>query len=322
MSQPDGDSRSAWRTWLVRGAKVLVVLVVAWGVHRTILAALEQLGQHPWRWRPGWLLLSGGLYLLGTFPSACFWHWTMHRLGARPRFWRSVAAYYVGHLGKYVPGKGMVVVLRTSLVRGPQTDLRLAAAAVFYETLTAMATGGALAALLLVTLVEASWLTAALAIGLAAIAAAPTLPPVTRRLLTRLAIRSEPGERPASVELDWYAMGVGWLASGIGWVVLGLSLEAALAAADAQVEPLHDLPLCIASVGLAVVAGFLSFLPGGAVVREAVLMELLVPRFGPAAAVVGAILLRLAWLGAELVTAGVIWSTALVRRDRSDDPAD
>ena len=97
-------------------------------------------------------------------------------------------------------------------------------------------------------------------------------------------------------------MGVGWAAAALGWIVLGFSLEAALVAADAEIiNPIADLPLCMAAVGLAVVAGFLSFLPGGAVVREAVLLELLVPRYGAATAVVGAIMLRLAWLGAELL---------------------
>ena len=56
----------------------------------------------------------------------------------------------------------MVVVLRAGLVRGPEVDTRLAAAAVFYETLTTMAAGGALAALLMVSWLHARWQFAAL----------------------------------------------------------------------------------------------------------------------------------------------------------------
>ena len=64
--------------------------------------------------------------------------------------------------------------------------------------------------------------------------------------------------------------------------------------------------LYTAAVSLATVAGFLSFVPGGAVVREAVLTELMAPHVGDSVAVVAAILLRLAWLAAELAISGVL----------------
>ncbi len=69
---------------------------------------------------------------------------------------------------------------------------------------------------------------------------------------------------------------------------------------------LEQLPLDTAAISMATVGGFLSFVPGGAVVREAVLTELMAPRLGGDIALVGAILLRLAWLVAELVMAGVL----------------
>lgn len=314
MSRPPDERPPRWRVWLVRATKVAIVAAVAWGVHRTVLAAIDQLDQQDWQWHPGWLALSGVLYLAGVLPAGWYWHWTMCRLGARPRLARSLAAYYVGHLGKYVPGKAMVVVLRAGLVRGPGVDGRIAAASVFYETLTTMAAGGALAALLMVTLLAARWELAALSIGLALVVAVPTLPPVARRLIARLAPRDD-SLSASELKLDWTAMGVGWLVAMLGWLLLGMSLEAALLGAGAELaSPVGDLPLCTAAVGLAVVAGFLSFIPGGAVVREAVLLELLVPRYGAAIAVVGAILLRLAWLAAELITAGIVWLASLRRQ--------
>lgn len=319
MSTPESGRPPAWRPWLVRAVKLAVVVLVAWGVHRTVLAAAAELERQPWQWRPGWLALSGALYLVGTLPSAWFWHWTMRRLGARPPLGRSVAAYYIGHLGKYVPGKAMVVVLRAGLVRGPETDARSAVAAVFYETLTMMASGGILAAILLLAVVHARWEFVVLAASLALVVALPTIPPVARWLVARLASRTDLSDGRAAAELDWTAMGVGWLASAAGWFVLGLSLEAALAGAGATISnPLAELSICTSAVAVAVVAGFLSFVPGGAVVREAVLMELLAARYGAAQAVVSAILLRLAWLAAELVTAWLAWSAALLRRHREE----
>lgn len=65
-----------------------------------------------------------------------------------------------------------------------------------------------------------------------------------------------------------------------------------------------------AAITLATVAGFLSFVPGGAVVREAVLTELMVPHLGDAVALLSAILLRLVWLVAELVISGILYIVA------------
>ena len=74
-------------------------------------------------------------------------------------------------------------------------------------------------------------------------------------------------------------------------------------------------PLYVASVSLAMVAGFLSLIPGGAVVRELVLAELMAPRFGDVVAVVSALLLRLTWLVAELVISAILY---FVRPGRAD----
>ena len=62
---------------------------------------------------PGWLAASGAvLYLLGaavrrSSGTACCGPWGRRWLA------ETLRAYYIGHLGKYVPGKAMVVILRT-----------------------------------------------------------------------------------------------------------------------------------------------------------------------------------------------------------------
>jgi uncharacterized membrane protein YbhN (UPF0104 family) len=89
-----------------------------------------------------------------------------------------------------------------------------------------------------------------------------------------------------------------------------LSLWAVLRALGAGEEnPFDQLHLCTAAVALATVVGFLSFVPGGAVVREAVLTELLavVPHVGGLTALVSSVLLRLVWLLSELVISGILY---------------
>ena len=57
-------------------------------------------------------------------------------------------AYNVGHLGKYVPGKMMVPVLRSGLLQGPDMSPGKVVISVVYETISTMAVGGWVALLL------------------------------------------------------------------------------------------------------------------------------------------------------------------------------
>lgn len=63
--------------------------------------------------------------------------------------------------------------------------------------------------------------------------------------------------------------------------------------------------ICTAAAGLSVVGGFLSFIPGGLVVREAALFELLIPWFGDEGALVASVVSRLVSIIAELAIAAV-----------------
>ena len=67
-------------------------------------------------------------------------------------------------------------------------------------------------------------------------------------------------------------------------------------------------PVVIASVALATVAGFVvAVLPGGLGVREGVLMSALAPAIGSDQAVIASLVLRLVWVAAELVAAAILF---------------
>ena len=57
---------------------------------------------------------------------------------------RPYGAYLVSHLGKYVPGKAMVVVMCAGMSVPFGAGAATAAIATFYETLVMMASGGLL----------------------------------------------------------------------------------------------------------------------------------------------------------------------------------
>ena len=55
------------------------------------------------RLRPAWLFVAGLLYLAGWLPAALWWRRVMQAMGEKPALLPTLRAYYVGHLGKYVP---------------------------------------------------------------------------------------------------------------------------------------------------------------------------------------------------------------------------
>jgi glycosyltransferase 2 family protein len=301
---------------LLRWAKLLfrltLLVLVAWGIWHTVGKAIDDLNQREFQLamiRPGWLIVASLLYLIGLLPCWWFWVRTLQAMGQQPGYRETLRAFYVGHLGKYVPGKALVVVLRTDLVRSDRVNATVAATSVFVETLTMMGVGAFVAAALLGVLFrEHVWLLG-LAIGLMICAGAPTLPPIFRRLVRLVGVRRvNPDIDAALAGLDYRLMAFGWVTIALGWWLLGLSLWAVLQAIPTP-EPLtlNALPLCTACVALAMVAGFLSLLPGGIGIREYVVMTLLTGPFGAGAAAISAILLRLVWLLGELVMAGILY---------------
>ena len=308
--------RSTFRKWLLRTLKLLIVLLVLWALRQTLEDAWSQLGEYQWRVRSGWVLASGILYLLGLLLAGIYWHHVLLVLGQDARLGESLRAYFVGHLGKYVPGKAMVVVIRTAMVRGRRIDTAIAAASVFFETLTMMAVGAFLAALVLAVGFRGEAPKFWGAVGLMLVAGLPTLPAIFKRLARLAGVgRSSPG---LSLKLDNLGCGTllrGWALMTLAWALLGLSYWAALEAmAIPGLDPIGELPRYTAAVALAMVAGFLLLVsPGGIGVREAALVALMIPYLKTLsphpelAAWASAALLRLVWLGAELVISAALY---------------
>ena len=297
------------RKWLLLIVKLAIVGLLLWGVHRTLAEAYDKLHDKQLHLDPLWLIASGGLYLLAMVPSVLFWHRVLRVLGQEAGFFKTLRAYYIGHLGKYVPGKALVVVLRAGMVRGERVNVGVAAATVFVETLTMMASGSFIAAALVAILYHEHWVYVVGAIICMLAAGLPTLPPVFAYLarLTRI----DRGAREAGVDLqriDYGTLLFGWLGTGIGWFISGLSLWATLRAmGETSLGPIDDLSFLTMIVSISVVAGFISMIPGGLGSRDLVMLELLGLRLPASVAVVSTVLFRLVWLGAELVISAILY---------------
>ncbi len=299
---------SASRKWLLVAVKVAIVALLIWGVRGTLSSGLDQLREHKVQFEPGWLVLSGALYLVGMAPACLFWRRVLRVLGQEAGLLKTIRAYYIGHLGKYVPGKALVVVLRAGMVGGERVNTAVAAATVFIETLTMMASGSVIAASLIAVMYRSHWLYVAGAVLCMFAAGLPTLPPVFAWIMRRLPVGGRTAAAAAEMQqLDYATLAIGWIGTAVGWIITGLSLWATLRGIGATEQgPIEALPQCTLVVCVSVVAGFMSMIPGGLFAREAVLAALIEPQIGAAAAV-SAIVLRLVWLAAELAASAVLY---------------
>jgi uncharacterized membrane protein YbhN (UPF0104 family) len=320
--------QSGWKRWLKRAVKAAVAVVVLWAVGRHVLRTWSDIRQHDvaLQVQPGWLVTAGALYLAGLSCSGWFYGRVVQASATPIGMAPAIRAYLISHLGKYVPGKAMVVVMRAGLSVPYGARAATAAIATFYETLVMMAAGGLVAALGFAVAgpsppVETSlpgWGKLALPIyhvaGLLSFALSLAflvivLPPLFRRL-SLLFSMPFPKVGPEALPVltsGLLARGLCW--STAAWILLGCS-QLAVARALASTSHGPDsalLPVVTASVALATVAGFVvAVLPGGLGVREGVLMVALGPSLGQDEAVVAALALRLVWVAAEALAAAVL----------------
>ena len=87
--------------------KLAVLAIVFWAGHRTVIAGFDELRQNGWQidqLRPAWAILAGALYLISQLPSGWFWRSVLLAFDQPVTLGRALRAYYIGHLGKYVPG--------------------------------------------------------------------------------------------------------------------------------------------------------------------------------------------------------------------------
>jgi uncharacterized membrane protein YbhN (UPF0104 family) len=311
-----------------RGLRLIIsgaiLVLVIWGIYYAVDDAWSELANKPIPWRLdfSWLAASAVFYLLGTLPMVFFWHRALDAVGCTPRFIETMRAYCIGSLGKYVPGKALVVVLRARLLHSDRAGATATTVSIFLETLTMMAVGAFLAILMFVF-----WLDdhlkdypflLPLALGLLILAGLPTWPAIFKKIVLRLGtarLDAVIEERLAGIRFS--LMGYGWILMTLGWICFAGSLWSVVCGIGLEREVTGvAFPYCLAAVTMAIVAGFLSLIPGGAGVREYMITvilghfyftEILELPFATATALVAAVILRLIWLSVEFGLALVLY---------------
>jgi hypothetical protein len=241
--------------------------------------------------------------LVGLLASALVWRALLADLGTRLGLRAALHVFFLGQLGKYVPGSVFAVAAQMELGRthgAPRS--RVGTASLLF--LAVLVDAGLLAACVALPLTSPdalrayAWVLLVLPLGLIALA-----PPVLTRLVGLLlrALRRAPLERALSAR--GVGAAVGWAL--VMWVAYGVHLWLLLRPQD----PPAGTSLLLLGVGayaLAWTAGFLFVVaPAGAGVRELALVVALAPVLDRAGALAVAVLSRVLMTLGDLVWAAV-----------------
>lgn len=299
------------------------------------LAILAAVGRHFWkmldddalaslafgdRW---WYLVPAGLlYLCAHTTWGTYWWFLLRYQKVDVSWGAGVRAYFVSQLGKYVPGKVWVIVLRVGILRHvPGATVRIVGLTSAYETLINMAAGSMLAAVLIPYAEIGGEYTRGRVPFLIGAAALPLGLFLLVRLTNRIARMKRGADAQAVANTPLWLLLVGLLQTAAGWCLLAYSLRLTATAIWPAISVNYAADLV--SVAASYVIGFLFFfLPGGLGARELVLQECLAVRMAgldgnPAGqSVVIALVLRLVWTAFEVAVSGSLYLYSKLIRPR------
>ncbi|MDR3196559.1 MAG: flippase-like domain-containing protein [Planctomycetaceae bacterium] len=267
---------------LILIVKIVIVLAIFGWIVWELQKSWHKVNQIHWTPNYYWLAVSAFFYGISYIPSVFFWRHTMRLFGQHPGWYETFRAYYIGHLGKYIPGKAMVVILRASLLNRERTQLSIAAATVVLETLNMMAVGGFISAMIMILwfrdLPVGNYLTF-VAAGLMLFIGLPVFPPIFRRFAKQLGVGGKDPEIDQKLrKLRFRTMVYGWGLMSIDWLLLGLSLWATIRGVGIDTGTLTEhLPQYVLAATLSVVVGFILMIPGGLGVREIIITQITIP---------------------------------------------
>jgi len=249
------------------------------------------------------LAIAGSLLagLGATVFTMLAWRAAVADFGTRLPLAAAGRVFFLGQLGKYLPGSLWPVLAQMELGRDYGVRRASSAAAATLMLVLAAVTGTGVAIVTLplaadTVLAEYRWA------ALAAIPLLALLVPAVQQALIRLAARllRRNLDLPRS-SARGMAVATAWMAAA--WVLFGLHLHV-LVTSTCGCGP--SLPLAVGIFALAWVAGFLFIIaPAGAGVREGVLVLGLAPVLDPGAALLVALASRVLLTLADLLLAGL-----------------
>jgi uncharacterized membrane protein YbhN (UPF0104 family) len=261
-----------------------------------------------------WLNVAGSVLFgaLGSFLSMLGWRSVLVDFGAELPVAAANRVFFLGQLGKYLPGSVWSFLAQADLARAQKVSRKAVLAGSVFGAALTVAVGLTLAVVFLPfgsheALRRYWWVILAVPVFLAALH--PRIAGAVIDRVLRLIRRQPLAERPSYAGTlragGWYALG--WLALALhAWLlVVGLGAPAARA-----------LPVTIGGFALAYSIGILFVpAPAGAGVREVALTVALSPVLGPTEALAVALASRVILAILDFVQAGIgaIWAARVAR---------
>lgn len=322
MNEASPPSNRAVRIWQL--IKLVLFCVVVVFVIQRAHQIWKSAPSDPIEIHALWLIPASLTYVLSWLPSVWFWEALMKRTGQPIDWWTATRAYYVGHLGKYVPGKALVLVIRGTMVKDVGVDPILAGLMVVYETLVFMAAGIALG------IASAPWVFGeafwqrlpswlrwfseypVLSVAVVFVGIFATTP-FSAWIFTNLGRKAVPSTATGIVipAISPWLVSQGVVATTFGWLLHAVSLGFVLQSVSSHPVDWSQFPIWLAATTCSMVGGFLVIIaPGGLGVREGLLIEVLQrqAQIGPATAVLAAVLVRAVSFGSEVLVAAVLYA--------------
>lgn len=313
--QTSRPARAGWRRWrnLLRvavlaifAAVLLVVLTRRWSEVRPLLHSLSVAG----------VGLAAVAVVAGIYATFLCWRAVLTDLGSPLPLGGGMRIFFLGQLGKYLPGSLWPLLAQMELGRDYKVPRRSSGAAVAIFLLLILGTGLLVAAIALPLLGGDALRRFWWVLIVLPVAAALLYPPVLNRALATLLrlARREPMPNPLS--LPGVLRAVSWCL--VSWVLYGIHVW--VLARMLGVGGAGILPRSIGAFAAAWCVGFLVVIaPAGGGAREAALIVLLGTGVGAARATVIAVVSRLLFTIGDLGWGGAV-ALAVRRRHRSPEP--
>jgi len=266
---------------------------------------------------------SGAAVLVGMYASLLSWRVLLAGLGSPLTVLAAGRIFFIGQIGKYVPGSVWPVLAQMEL--GADVGVPRASSAIALLFIYVLYTTSAS----LVAVSGLPWIVHAFPIWLAVLAlvvGVTVLVPAVLNRLVRFGLRLL--RRPASVQISGPAIIISFAWSLVMWVCFGLQIFL-LSVDIGQESTWHLAVLAVGGYAVAWVAGFLTIVaPAGGGVREAVLTATLAATLGRPDAFAVALVSRALMTAGDLVCAvgavaslGPVKLRALRERTKADRAA-
>jgi hypothetical protein len=242
--------------------------------------------------------------MLGLGGTALAWRALLGGFGAHLHVRSALRVYFIGQLGKYVPGSVWPVVAQMEMSRDLGVG-RTQAGGASLVALALAAPTAVLASALTLPFVSASALSHYWPVLLVLPFMAAFLhPPWLNRMLNFMLRVARRGELPQPVQRVPLLIALGWLM--FSWTAFGVSIWALAHELGASGSVGRQLLVCIGGFSLAWAAGFLVvFVPAGAGIREAALVLTLSPILPHGPATLVALISRLVFTGGDVLWAAI-----------------